>query len=55
MIEYQLVLTKGKQPKLLGTYETKHVLPIPLNTQLAASHWAKSAVQGKLLMCLSQR
>lgn len=39
MIECQLVQSKGNQSKLLGIFKTKHVFPIPFNTQLAASHW----------------
>lgn len=37
MIDCQLVQSKAKQSKLLGIFKTKHVFPIPFNTQLAAS------------------
>lgn len=38
MTECQIVQSKGNQSKMLGIFKTKHVLPIPFNTQLAASH-----------------
>lgn len=39
MMECQLVQSKGNQSKLLRIFKTKHVFPIPFNTQLATSHW----------------